>query len=406
MPMPQRTVLNNGIVVLVVENNAVDLVSAKLFVKYGAQVETPDQAGLVHLVSRVMTKGTANFSAQEIAEQVESMGASLSAEANADYLLLSLKAIAGDFPSLLKLSAEILRCPSFPTAEVELERHLTIQAIKSQQERPFALGYDRLQSLLFGDHPYGLPILGFSHTVAQLSQGDLQAYHQRHVQPQNLVVSIAGKISNAQAVQLVDEVLGDWQTTNSPCAPIDQPQPHAPTRERISQNNQQAVVMLGYPAVGVQSGDYPVMRLIATYLGSGLSSRLFVELREKRGLAYEVSAFYPTLQWASLLVAYMGTATANVETALAGLQTECDHLAQQPLSAEELQLAKSKLLGQYALGKQTNSQLAQTYGLYECLGLGADFDQRFVDQVSAVSVESLQRVAEGCFREPTVVVVG
>ncbi len=406
MPMPQRTVLNNGIVVLVVENRAVDLVSAKFFVKYGTQVETPDRAGLVHLVSSLLTKGTANFSAQEIAEQVESLGASLSAEANSDYLLLSLKAIAGDFPSLLKLCGEILRCPSFPPSEIELERHLTIQAIKSQQERPFAVGYDRLQSLLFGEHPYGLPLLGFSQTVAQLDQGDLQAYHQQYVQPQNLVVSIAGKIHPEQAVQLVDEVLGDWQTTDAPCLYLVQPQPHAPTRERISQNNQQAIVMLGYPAVSAHSEDYPAMRLIATYLGSGLSSRLFVELREKRGLAYEVSAFYPTRQLASLLVAYMGTATGNVETALAGLQTECDRLAQQPLSAEELQLAKSKLLGQYALGKQTNSQLAQTYGLYECLGLGADFDQRFVDQVAAVTVESLQRVAEECFREPTVVVVG
>lgn len=406
MPIPQRTVLNNGIVVLVVENNVVDLVSAKFFVRYGAQVETPTQAGLVHLVSSVITKGTANFSAQEIAEQVESLGASLSAEANSDYLLLSLKAIASDFPSLFKLGAEILRCPSFPPSEIELERHLTIQAIKSQQERPFALGYDRLQALLFGEHPYGLPLLGLSHTVAQLEQGDLQAYHQQYVQPQNLVVSMAGKISHEQAMQLVTEVLGDWQTNNTCCPPINQPPPHTPTRERISQNNQQAIIMLGYPAVSAYSADYPAMRLIATYLGSGLSSRLFVELREKRGLAYEVSAFYPTRQLTSLLVAYMGTATGNMETALAGLQAECDRLAQQPLTAEELQLAKSKLLGQYALGKQTNSQLAQTYGLYECLGLGADFDQRFVEQVSAVTVESLQEVAQTCFREPTVVVVG
>ena len=406
MPVPQRTVLNNGIVVLVVENSAVDLVSAKLFVRYGAQVETPEQAGLVHLVSSVITKGTVNFSAQEIAEQVESMGASLTAEANADYLLLSLKAIASDFPSLLKLSAEILRCPSFPPSEIELERHLTIQAIKSQQERPFALGYDRLQALLFGEHPYGLPLLGFSHTVAQLEQGDLQAYHQRYVQPQNLVVSIAGKISYAQALQLVDELLGDWSCTSEAVPVVASPQPQAPTTERISQNNQQAIIMLGYPAVGVHSANYPAMRLIATYLGSGLSSRLFVELREKRGLAYEVSAFYPTLQWASLLVAYMGTATSNVAVALEGLQAECDRLAQQPLTEAELQLAKNKLLGQYALSKQTNSQLAQIYGLYECLGLGAEFDQQFVAQVDAVSAESLQAVAQECFRQPTVVVVG
>jgi len=406
MPIPQSTVLDNGTVVLVVENNAVDLVSAKFFIKYGTQMETPEQAGLVHLVSSLLTKGTSNFSAQEIAEQVECMGASLSAEANSDYLLISLKAIASDFPSLLKLSAEILRSPSFPQSEIALERHLTIQAIKSQQERPFAIGYDRLQSLLFGQHSYGLPILGFEHTVAQLSQSDLQAYHQQYVQPQNLVVSIAGKISSDQAVQLVAEVLGDWQSVNPSLPSVDPPQVQTPSAARISQNNQQAIVMLGYPAVAVNSGDYPAMKLISTYLGSGLSSRLFVELREKRGLAYEVSAFYPTRQLASLLVAYMGTANSNVEIALEGLQAECDRLAQQPLNAEELKLAKSKLLGQYALGKQTNSQLAQAYGWYECLGLGADFDQEFVRQVEVVSAESVQAVAQACFQQPAIVVVG
>jgi predicted Zn-dependent peptidase len=153
-----RVVLANGITVLVTENKTIDLVSARCFIRYGTQVETPDRAGLVHLAATLLTKGTVDYSAQAIAEQVESIGASLSCEASNDYLLLNLKALTPDFAQLLSLTAQILRQPTFPEQELQLERHLVLQAIKSQQERPFTIAYDHLQSLLYGDHPYGLPL--------------------------------------------------------------------------------------------------------------------------------------------------------------------------------------------------------------------------------------------------------
>jgi predicted Zn-dependent peptidase len=164
--------------------------------------------------------------------------------------------------------------------------------------------------------------------------------------------------------------------------------------------------MLGYLASAVQEADYAVLKLLNTYLGNGLSSRLFVELREKRGLAYDVSAFYPTRQSVSTFAVYMGTAPENTETALVGLRTEVERLCSVPLSAEELQTAKNKLLGQYALGKQTNAQLAQTYGWYETLGLGIEFDTRFQQDVASVTPEMAQAVAKRYFIEPYVSLVG
>ncbi|NEO02189.1 MAG: insulinase family protein, partial [Moorea sp. SIO3I7] len=133
---------------------------------------------------------------------------------------------------------------------------------------------------------------------------------------------------------------------------------------------------------------------------------LFVELREKRGLAYDVSALFPTRQSASTFIAYMGTAPENTETALVGLVTEVERLCSQQLSQDELQVAKNKLLGQYALGKQTNGQLAQVYGWYETIGLGVEFDTLFQQDVTRVTPEMAQAAANRYFIEPYISLVG
>lgn len=401
-----RTVLANGIVLVVVENPTADIVAARCFFKGGTRVEVPHQAGLVNLASSLLTKGTVNYSSQEIAEQVESIGASLGTEAAADYFLLGLKTIKSDFADMLTLAAEVLRSPTFPDSELELERRLTLQAIKSQRERPFNIAYEQLQKLMYGKHPYGFPSLGTEETIGNLIQEDLVAYHQTYFRPDQLVISIAGRISPDEAIAYVKDAFGDWQVSDS----LPQFDRHdaqfQPERVTTTQDTQQAIVMLGYSAPAVSSPDYAPLKLITTYLGNGLSSRLFVELREKRGLAYDVSAFYPTRLETSQFVTYMGTAPQNTHVALEGLKAECDRLREVLLEPEELQTAKGKLLGQYALGKQTNSQLAQVFGWYESLGLGIAYDQEFVSIVEAVTEKDIMQAAQAYFASPAISLVG
>ena len=196
-------------------------------------------------------------------------------------------------------------------------------------------------------------------------------HHQTYIRPDNLTISISGRINKEETVRLVEEVFGDWKI---PATKILRDLPLAinsgSSEEVIQQETQQSIVMLGYLGAAVNSADYPVLKLLSTYLGNGLSSRLFVELREKRGLAYDVSAFFPTRLEPAFFVTYMGTAPENTEIAIALLQEEVERLTKIELSESELQGAKNKLLGQYALGKQTNSEIAQIYGWYESLGLG------------------------------------
>lgn len=407
IPNLHRLVLDNGITLIVVENQAADIISGRFFFKQGGTiVESPEQAGLTHLVSAVITKGTAKFSALEIAEKVESIGAGLGADAATDYFALSLKTVSADFPGMLELLGEIMRFPTFPESEIELESKLTIQGIRSQQEQPFNVAFNQLRQQMYPQHPYGFSVLGTETSVSTLTRADLQQYHRTYFRPDNLVISLSGRITQEQALKLISQVFGDWQNPSEICrvASLVSPQVN-PSQAEIIQDTQQSIVMLGYLGTPVNHPDYSVLKLISTYLGNGLSSRLFVELREKRGLAYDVSAFFPTRLHLAPFITYMGTAPANTEIAIAGLSTEVERLTQTTLDEAELQGAKNKLLGQYALGKQTNGEIAQTYGWYETLGLGLEFDRHFQEAIPPITPEQIQKVAQNYLSQPYISLV-
>jgi Predicted Zn-dependent peptidases len=402
-----RTVQDNGIVLLVTENPAADIIATRLFLRTGSRWEPKEKAGLSHLLSAVLTKGTDHLSSLEIAEQVESVGAKLSADTSTDYFLLSLKTVASDFEDILSLTGQLLRSPSFPEAEIELERRITIQGIRSQREQPFSVAFEQLRQQMYQHHPYALSTLGTEASVSQLSRADLQEFHQTYFRPDNLIISIAGRITPEEAAEQIQRVFGDWTAPQTPLPTLSLPTLTSIPQNAITpQETQQSVVMLGYLTSCVNHEDYSALKVLNTYLGNGLSSRLFVELREKRGLAYDVSAFFPTRLDQSQFVVYMGTAPENTEIAIDGLRTEVERLVNLPLTPDELQVSKNKLLGQYALGKQTNSQLAQIYGWYECLGLGIEFDTEFQTNIAAVTSAETLRVAKHYFIEPYLSVVG
>jgi zinc protease len=427
-PAKLSVTLPNGLKVIAVENPVADIVSARLFIKSGQICETDETAGLFDLLTSVLVKGTADKTALQIAEVVESIGASFGADVASDYCLLSLKTVSADFETVLSLAAEVLRSPSFPEAEIELERRLILQGLRSMKEQPFGVAYNALREALYPGHPYGIAHAQTEKQIATFGRDDLQAAYQQYFRPDNMVVTVVGRLSPNLAVKLVEQCLGDWPAPSEPLpqrpddkisvgevpnvtattqsASASTEQPVAAPRIVTVQETNQAFIVLGHLACGVTGPDYAALKVLTTYLGNGLSSRLFVELREKQGLAYDVSAFYPTRLGPAPFVAYIGTAPHNLPVALAGLQYEIDRLKTTPLTAEELQVCKNKLLGQYALGKQTNGQLAQTYGWYEVLGLGMDFDEEYPRAIAAVTIADVQATAQRYLVNQTVSILG
>lgn len=420
----QRVVLGNGLVLLVTENPVADIVAARFFIDAGSGRERREQAGLSHLVASVLTKGTQSATAKAIAAEVESTGANLGVESTPDYFLLSLKTVTSDFAAMLKLAAQILQTPTFPEAELALEQKLTLQAIRARQEQPMAIALQQLRLAMYPDHPYGQPSLGSSESVTSLAQADLGRFHAQYFRPENTILSIAGNLALEDALALVTEHFLPWRPALLP----PQAQPSAPSQSQFPsqpstsstpsaiapsptctdtvQDNQQSIVMLGYPTASVRDADHAALKVLFTYLCGGLSSRLFTELREKRGLAYEVSGLYPTRRDPSHFLVYLGTAAENTAIAQTLLQAEMQRLAAQPLSDPELSAAKTKLLGQYALGKQTNHQIAHAFGWYEALGLGIDYERRFPELIQAVTAEQAHQAAQRYFGQPFISRVG
>jgi predicted Zn-dependent peptidase len=277
---------------------------------------------------------------------------------------------------------------------------------------------DKLRQSIYGEHPYALATLGTTESVQALTRDDLVQYHRQFFRPDRLVISIAGRVEVDSAIDQVQALFGDWRIPDQPLpAPASVLLTTPPSQVLIPQQSQQSIIMLGYlgPSVGeggmapeaaAHSHPYATLKLLNTYLGNGLSSRLFVELREKRGLAYDVSAFYPTRLDPAYFVVYMGTAPENTLTALEGLRAEVERLSATPLSGDELEMAKNKLLGQYALGKQTNTQLAQIFGWYEVLGLGVGFDQDFQAAIAAITPEQAQAAAQQYLSAPYLSLLG
>lgn len=402
-----RTVLSNGIVLLVSENQAADIIAGRIFIRAGSCHEQREKAGLAHLLSAVMTKGCDGLSSLEIAEKIESVGASLGTEAATDYFLLSVKTVTADFVDILILAGQLLRSPTFPENQIELEKRLAIQDIRSQKEQPFHLAFEQLRQVMYSNHPYSMSVLGDETTMSSITRADLVEYHQTYFRPDNIVISIAGRIKAEEAEKLITKIFGDWKIPTSIKQPLNLPSIIISPKPCIKPlNTQQSIIMLGYLGPSVNNPEYAALKLLSSYLGNGLSSRLFVELREKQGLAYDVSAIYSTRLFPAAFIVYIGTAPENTKIAFQGLRHEVELLCNTELSATELQTAKNKIIGQYALGKQTNGHIAQIYGWYEILGLGIEFDQQFPELINNVTATEAITSARKYLQTPYLSIVG
>ncbi|MEN9227001.1 MAG: pitrilysin family protein [Thermostichus sp. HHBFW_bins_43] len=404
----QRVLLANGATLLLGQNPTVDILAAHCFFRGGSRVERRDQAGISNLMAAVLTKGTQQRDSQAIAAWVESLGASLSVDSSSDYFEVSLRCVSGDFPELLGLLSEILQEPSFPEAEVAREQALMLQSIRAQQERPFSLAFDQVRQALYGDHPYALPGVGRLETVGSLSREDLVAYHATYCRPDRMVMVVIGPEPTQQMAADIEAAFSGWVTP--PQAGLDPVLALSPLEQpkllKLPQSTQQTTIMIGFQGSAAGSTDYAALKLLCTYLGNGLSSRLFVELRERCGLAYEVSAFFATRRDPAPFVTYMGTASENTEVALDRLQAEIQRLHTHLLSEEEVEMAQRKLLGQYALSKQTNAQVAQLAGWYEILGLGMEFDRQYLQRVRHLTPEHLHQAVQTYLVTPVIALVG
>jgi predicted Zn-dependent peptidase len=389
-----RTTLPNGLVVLVRENPTASVVAVSLMVKMGTRWETRDNAGISNFVQLMVVRGTTTRTGPQIVEFADSLGGSIDAYGDADYSEIAATALARYWVQILELVADVALNPSIPQGVVGPVRDFLIRQVRNRGERPYTAGLDALTGRLFGTNPYAWDPLGFKASLERMDRETLVAHYRRHYVPGGIVLAVSGQVKAAEVLAQVQRLFGQMPPGTPPVP--QPPPPPAPTASRdvLTVPGAQAQILMGALAPALTDPDYPAVRVLSTVLGGGMAGRFFSELRDQQGLAYTTAAEYPARIDTSYFLALLGTAPANAVRAEAALTEQLDRVQRQPVSDEELRVAKAYLLGRLAMDRRTNARQAWYLAAYELAGVGQDFLDRFTARVRAVTPADVQRVAQ------------
>ena len=394
-----KTVLSNGLTVLIHSDERLPLVSVNALFRGGLLTETPEKNGASTLLASTITKGTKTRTAQQIAESVEQVGGSIGAGAGNNTFSVSVDVMKGDIALGMEILADVVANATFPEQEVVRERDSQLAAIKAEDDQITAVARNLLKPRLYGPHPYGLRSTGSPETVSKLTPDDLHSLRDRIISGKNGVLTIFGAVDPKTALELATKDFGSLPAGERLLTT-------PPVAESLKQDvkasadlqRQQAVVMRGFLGTSVSSADRPALELIET-ASSDLGSRFFVRIREKLGLAYFVGASNSTGLAPGAFVFYLGTDPKKVDLASREFNEEIAKLATDGLTQEELDRAKAKILGAEAIRNQSASALGGLSATNEIMGLGYDHQKVRAEEISKVTLEDIRRVAQKYFRD-------
>jgi predicted Zn-dependent peptidase len=353
-----------------------------------------------------MTRGCGDLDAEALADRIEGAGAGLRAEAQEDVLVLGLKCAAEDAAGLLPLLLRMVRQPALAPDQFELERQLNLQTLQRQREDPFQLAHDRLRQLLFDHGPYGHDPLGVESELEALGPADLSPLV-ADLGRRGAALVLCGDAPPGVS-ELLEEELAAAPWTTAPPEAVASPggTPSSQRWAALELDTEQLVLMLGVATVPLGHADALALRLLQAHLGLGMSSRLFVTMREQRGLAYDVGVHLPARCGPAPYVMHLSTSADRAEEATRCLLDEWARLLHTPLTPEEWGLALAKFRGQEAMGRQTCGQMAERLALLLGHGLPTDFVERTAGQAATLTPEDLQAAARRWLPAPCLSLVG
>lgn len=391
--------LPNGLRLLVREDPRLPLVSLVSTFKAGLLAETPANNGITRLLSRTLLKGTATRTAEQIADELESVGGGIGSEGGNNSMSVSVRVMRPDFDRGLSVLADVLRHASLPEKAIGREKEVQLASIKADEEEMTSVARNLLRRHLFAGHPFGLRGLGTPETVAKLTRDDLVAFRDRYVVGRNGVIAIFGDVKAEEVLAAVERELGALPAGEPALVDIVHPAPITATVEFTEvRPKQQAVLMIGYHGTPMDHPDRAALELIDEAC-SDLGSRLFLRIREQMGLAYFVgSAQFLGLARGAFSF-YVGTDPAKIDQVKAALREEIAKLATGGLEAEELTRAKAKLIGAQDIRQQSNDAYAVSSALDELYGLGFSHHDVWRGEVEAVTNEQVKAVTKKYFAD-------
>ncbi len=387
----------NGLTLIVKPARHTPVVAGQLLLRGGTRVDGAAKAGLSHLLARVLLKGAGNFNAKALAQRLDDLGASLTPYSDDDRFGIALQSLVTRFDESLSLLGLIVREATLPEDEIEKERERTLKDIKDKTDSPDEYVADLFNEAFFKGSNYAYPNEGSDKSVRNIKRKDLLELQRKTLSPEGALLTLVGDIAPDKAAMLVAQYLGP-QAWPAQGLAYGQPKEKAPQavarRQKVKLKKKQAHVMLGWPAPAPSSPDYYAARVLNGVMGEGMDSRLFREVRDRRGLCYVVHSFMDRRIEQGAWRIYVGTQPENEAQATQVCLDVAKGIVDKGVTAEELAGAKAYAKGIFQVARQDFGTEARFFANYEWWGLGAKSIDDLGKHIDAVTLEDVARVAK------------
>ncbi len=392
-----RQVLPNGMAVLTEQMPSVKSASIGVWVRVGSRDEAAEVAGVSHFIEHMLFKGTDRRSAEEIAREIDAVGGSLDAFTSRESTCFYGKVLGEHLPLAIDILADAFLHSRLDPEDIDRERQVVLQEIKMVEDTPDDLVHDLFAEAIWGDHPVARPILGRKETVLALTQADIRRHMERFYRPDRIVVAAAGDLEHERVVDLVQRAFDGFEGRSFHSDP---PAPISTAAVRVEERDTaQLHLCLGIDALPYSHKDRYVIHLLNALLGGSMSSRLFQEVREKRGLVYSIYSYQASYRDCGLLVVYAGTSPDSSGQVVDLIRAECARLRRERLAPRDLQQLKDQLKGNLFLGLEgTSSRMTRLAKTEIYLERNYDLDE-IIAGIEAVSVDQFQSLAGRILRD-------
>ena len=397
---------NNGIKKYLIDNKAVlllnqhknnDIIAITILAKGGKFLEKT--AGEGTLIANTLLKGTKKYSAQELAKLMEENGIKIKPECQEDYFIINVQTTTSGVDLALDILDEILNNALFDDYELEKQRSEQLNKIRQQRDIPMNIALENFKTLIFENSVYSQTNKVLEKSLPNITRENVMQYYNRIFDAKNIVISVNGNVNTDTMIDKFGTVFSnknqpEFKYNNYSVTKLTAPK----TVSNTIKDLQTAWLFLGWQTCGIDSQkDFVTLKIINTMLGNGMSSRLFRNLREQDGLAYQLGSNYTPKALGGIFMTYIGTNPDTLKYSTEKIKSEIERLKMEYVSDSELQDAKDRLKGGFIIALETNSEKASTTGSFEAIGFGYDFLDKYVKMIDEVTASDINRVANKYF---------
>jgi zinc protease len=394
-PLGTRTVLDNGATLLVAERPGVPMVIFNILLKSGAASDPTGKEGVANLTAELLTRGTKQYSAQALAEELDFLGASLGVDADLETTTITLTTLTKNLDAALSLLTAVLLTPTFPETELGKKQTEVLGGLKSREEDPGWVAQRAFLEKLYPGHPYGRLVEGQPASLTKVTRADVVHFHQTYYRPNNAIIAAAGDITQAQIVQILQTHFANWQRADIPA--VAWPEEQQPKTERITLDKKvtQANVALGHVGVARANPDYYAVQVMNYILGAGgFGSRLMDKIREELGLVYNVGSSFSARKHAGPFTVSLQTKNASAVQALDETMQVIRRFTEEGPTDKEVEAAKSYLINSFPLRLVSNRDVASLLPVLEFYELGLDYPDRYPTIIGNITREQAHAAAK------------